>query len=204
MRKLILKDHNLIIPDEFKEKVIFMIAESEDHYEEYEKALNSSSLVIIKVNSWNDELSPWPLKFKPFDFKGDADTFVTFITDEVIPYIKKYTDATYGIIGYSLAGLFSLYASTKTDIFDTCASVSGSLWYPQFVEYLKEHPLKAQHIYLSLGDKEAHSKHQLMKMVAECTNEIHEMYPSSFFEWNEGNHFNDPQGRLIKALKKMD
>ena len=33
----------------------------------------------------------------------------------------------------------------NTDLFGTALSCSSSLWYPDFLDYLKEHPFKAAH-----------------------------------------------------------
>lgn len=45
---------------------------------------------------------------------------------------KEFTERRVfiGIAGYSLAGLFALYALYKTDVFTRVASMSGSLWFP--------------------------------------------------------------------------
>ncbi len=62
-----------------------------------------------------------------------------------------------GIAGYSLAGLFALYAICQTDVFSRVGCMSGSLWFPGFKEYVFSHEPKrwADCIYFSLGDREA-------------------------------------------------
>ena len=44
---------------------------------------------------------------------------------------------TYYIGGYSLAGLFSLWAAYQTDVFSGFAAASPSVWFPGFIEYMK-------------------------------------------------------------------
>ena len=61
---------------------------------------------------------------------------------------------TYYIGGYSLAGLFSLWAAYQTDVFSGIAAASPSVWFPGFIEYMKEHEIKSETVYLSLGDRE--------------------------------------------------
>lgn len=62
-----------------------------------------------------------------------------------------------GIAGYSLAGLFALYAIYQTDVFTRVGCISGSLWFPGFLEYVFTHESKRRPgcLYFSLGDKEA-------------------------------------------------
>jgi len=159
------------------------------------------SVISITGFDWNEMLSPWyaePVFKKGGAFGGHG--------DEMVEYIRNMDLSEYShriIAGYSLAGLFALYASTKLEMLEGCASVSGSLWFPDFTEYLKSHPTHAKHVYLSLGDREKIAKNPLMASVEEKTLEVKDMlsrYTDTVFEMNEGNHFNDSSGRLSKAF----
>lgn len=162
------------------------------------------SFLLVSSDDWNRELSPWPAQ-KVLkgggDFQGNADLFL----NEVLQNEHLNQAWEHRIIcGYSLAGLFSLYACTKTDLFDGCASVSGSLWYPGFTDYLIKNPAHIKRAYLSLGDLEKNSRQQLLSTVEDKTKEVQQIistYASVTFDMNPGNHFNDPNGRIIKALK---
>lgn len=46
-------------------------------------------------------------------------------------------------------------------------SASGALWFPDFLAYAKEHPMKRvpEKLYLSIGDKETKTRHPLLKTV---------------------------------------
>lgn len=83
-----------------------------------------------------------------------------------------------GIAGYSLAGLFALYAMYRCDCFARVASMSGSLWFPKFREYVLRHePIrKPEKLYMSLGDAEAKTKHAVLKTVQENTEAILQHY----------------------------
>jgi predicted alpha/beta superfamily hydrolase len=61
-----------------------------------------------------------------------------------------------GVAGYSLSGLFALWALWQTDVFERAASASGSLWFPGFIDYARERTMTAtpDAAYLSLGKKE--------------------------------------------------
>ena len=106
--------------------------------------------------------------------------------------------------GYSLAGLFALWAAYQTDIFEGVAAASPSIWFPGFVDYMKEHELKAKSVYLSLGDKEEKARNQTMAKVGDCIRWAHEYLQSLqvdvTLEWNQGNHFKDADLRTAKAF----
>ena len=61
---------------------------------------------------------------------------------------------TYYAGGYSMAGLFSLWAAYQTDAFASVAAASPSIWFPDFLQYMKEHGIRTESVYLSLGDRE--------------------------------------------------
>ena len=107
------------------------------------------------------------------------------------------------IAGYSLAGLFALYACTVSSRFDACVSASGSLWYEGFDTWLKEHPVQCDYVFLSLGDNEKNTRNPRMAKVEEKTREAFELisgYTACELQMNPGGHFNDPEGRLRRAI----
>lgn len=120
------------------------------------------TLVTIGGLDWNRELSVWPcdaITATSEPFAGEAAAFLHELTHKIIPTIEAPLAASprlRAIAGYSLAGLFALWACCKTDLFSRAASVSGSLWFPGFAEYLDENlPQGALDVaYLSLGKKE--------------------------------------------------
>lgn len=169
-------------------------------------------LLSIKPQSWNDDFTPWAVPaFRAGEEapQGRADTYLSCLTKE----IKTYMDAHYrtkpeaehtALFGYSLGGLTAIYAIYKTDVFGAAASLSGSLWYDGFCEWMeREKPLRTElRVYLSLGKKESRSKNSRMGRVAECTERAREILKgqSVCFVWNEGGHFHDIEGRFAKAI----
>ena len=162
-------------------------------------------LVPVEEDEWNTVLSPWKADAvfpKTPAFEGGAKPFL----EKLLPEAGKLKTSHPGrlfLCGYSLAGLFALYACTESDLFDGCASLSGSLWYPGWDEWLRNHPVQCRAVYLSLGKREPYTKHPLMKTVGDKTELCREMisgYARTAFEWNEGGHFNDESLRLSKAL----
>ena len=143
---MIISEHNVELFYQLNEErevpLIVVNADRSDDgknlYEELKSATEKSFvLVIIKVNNWSDELSPWPAEpvFGKHPFNGKGPDYLRQLEDLIIPELIKEINCaiSYKVIaGYSLAGLFALYAGYNTDCFEKIVSASGSLWYPGF------------------------------------------------------------------------
>ena len=94
------------------------------------------TLVAISDLDWNHDIVPWdnPPAFKNAEpCTGGADDYLRLLTEEIIPTAEKEINGVprwRGIAGYSLAGLFALYAIYRTALFSRVGSISGSLWFP--------------------------------------------------------------------------
>ena len=158
-------------------------------------------LVAIKVQNWNLDLSPWkaPAVFGKEGFGGGADKTL----EEVLKYCSD-RDKTYIIGGYSLAGLFALWAAYQTDVFAAVAAASPSIWFPGFVDFMKENEIHSKAVYLSLGDKEERARNPVMASVGTCIREASDILKDkgikTILEWNQGNHFKDADLRTAKAF----
>lgn len=187
-------------------------------------------LLSIQPDDWNNDFTPWSA---PAFRKGEAapagraDEYIFRLTQEIKPYI----DANYrtkpepehtALFGYSLGGLAALYSIYKTDQFGVIGSLSGSLWYDNFCEYMEQHkPLRKDlRVYLSLGKKESLSKNPRMGRVADCTERAKEilvrqlstnaddaqsdiqgrLFENVCLEWNDGGHFHEIPQRFAKAI----
>ena len=142
-------------------------------------------------------------------FTGGADAYLETLTGEIIPAIiaEVGSEPAYvALAGYSLAGLFAVYAMYRTNSFARIASASGSMWYPDFVEFAKSYQPAAlpEKLYLSLGDKEARTRNQVMATVEQNTGALFDYYKSlgveTVFEMNPGNHFQDAAQRMAKGI----
>ncbi len=171
------------------------------------------SLAVINEIKWNQEMSPWPyppLYKREEPFTGGADAYLDRLNLEILPAVlaKLKAQPTYlALTGYSLAGLFALYALYKSNLFQRGASVSGSLWYPGLGKFVQGHPIsqELQVIYFSLGDKESHTKNAILCQVEANTKMIQqylaEQKIKTIFVSNSGNHFTDEVGRVAKSIK---
>jgi predicted alpha/beta superfamily hydrolase len=106
--------------------------------------------------------------------------------------------------GYSLAGLFALWAGYQTDRFDGIAAASPSIWFPDFIDYMKNHSIQADAVYLSLGDREERTRNPIMSQVGSAIREAESILAGTetdcVLEWNRGNHFKQPDLRTAKAF----
>ncbi len=158
-------------------------------------------LIAVKINDWNADLSPWeaPAVFGKEDFgNGASDTLKSLLelcNDESKTYYRG---------GYSLAGLFALWAACQTEIFSGVAAASPSLWFPGFTDYMKENEIRCRNVYLSLGDREEKTRNPVMATVGERIREAYSLLTDKnincILEWNKGNHFKDAGIRTAKAF----
>ena len=165
----------------------------------------------IPVESWNDALSPWEASavWGKQGFGGNAADTLCFLTEQVMPTLKQQfnlPENTKIILGgYSLAGLFALWASTQTNLFYGIAAASPSVWFPGWMEFEQQHPIQAQRVYLSLGDKEERTKNIVMAVVGDNICTLHSRFiergADCTLEWSSGGHFKDADLRTAKAFQ---
>lgn len=170
------------------------------------------NLLCVGNLKWNHDMTPWhcpPLSSEDDPCTGGADDYLQLLISDILPEAKELVRGVpshIGIAGYSLGGLFALYACYNCDVFDRAAIVSGSLWFPDFKDYVFSHSMKKipDKIYLSLGDAEAKTKHPMLKTVQENTEEIVGHYKklglNVTWELNPGNHFKNAALRSAKGI----
>ena len=169
-------------------------------------------LLAFPAPDWDRDLTPWPapgLSKKEGDFGGGAEAFLEDLLlyrEAAVAALPEPPGARL-LLGYSLAGLFALWAGTRTDAFPLLASVSGSLWYDGWCEYLAANPCRARQVYLSLGEREPRARNPRMARVGECTEKTAALLGAqgveTALEWNPGGHFNEPEARMAKAVRAL-
>lgn len=164
-------------------------------------------LAAVKVKDWNKDLSPWPAPavFGSEDFGEGAPDTLRYLLEEVLPELDDFGSGKRVFIGgYSLAGLFALWAGYQTDCFDGIAAASPSIWFPRFTDYMKENEIRTGRVYLSLGDREEKTRNPVMATVGAAIAEAERILKGAgcdcVLEWNKGNHFKDADLRTAKAF----
>ena len=169
------------------------------------------TLVAVMIKDWNQELTPWvaPPVFGKVSFGDGASETLTYISEKLIPSLAAdgiYDAAKMKLLlgGYSLAGLFALWAGYQSDQFCGIAAASPSVWYPQWIDFASVNTPMAKSVYLSLGDKEEKAKNPVMAQVGNAIRLQHELLTqqgvNTLLEWNPGNHFVDSDKRMAKAF----
>ncbi len=171
-------------------------------YQELEKMGSPDfTMAAISGMDWNQDMTPWdcpPLSRIDKPCTGGADEYLEILIRRIMPEVEKNIEgepAWRGISGYSLAGLFAVYAIYQTDLFSRVASMSGSLWFPKIKEYIFSHDMRIRPdcMYFSLGDKECKSRNSYLKTVQDNTVEIQSFYEKqgidSVFVQNQGGHY---------------
>ena len=176
----------------------------------------SLAFVLVEGVDWNGDLTPWPAdgvfkKAKPFG--GQAAVFLARLCNEIVPKAEGELGLTHPqrtLMGVSLSGLFALWTAFNTDVFQNIISISGSLWYDGFAEWVRTHEIspKVENICILLGEKEKNAKEKRMAMVEKKTAEIAELLRDKcqgkvVFELVEGTHFSPVVPRMEKAFSKI-
>ena len=194
----------VILPEKLKESEHqWLISMTEKH---------CSNFVIISGVNWETDLTPWKAPgLKGGEFTGKANYFLEMLKGDLFFNLEislKIRKPIRSLIGVSLSGLFAVWATGCMQLFEAVGSVSGSLWYDGFLEWMKlQEEFHSERYYFSLGDKEKDGKNKRLASVEEATLEAVELLKAGgkdvFFEYNEGNHFGPLIDRIEKAINRI-
>ena len=157
-------------------------------------------MIAVRVPDWNRNLSPWtaPAVFGKESFGDGAGDFL----EGILPLCPDGKTCYIG--GYSLAGLFALWAAYRTGRFAGVAAASPSVWFPGFTDFMQANRIQSKAVYLSLGDREEKAKNPVMAAVGSRSREAEGILKAQgipcTLEWNPGNHFRDADVRTAKAF----
>ena len=164
-------------------------------------------LATIELEDWTIDLMPWwdgNISRDPEAGKHGQET-LDFILNDLLPELESRYGALPVLLGgYSLGGLFALWASCQTDRFRAVAAASPSVWIHGWLHFAKKQAPMADAVYLSLGDREEQVKNQAIARVGDNLRAYYELLQVQSrrctLVWEEGNHFNDNAGRLARAF----
>ncbi|MBR6214456.1 MAG: hypothetical protein IKQ67_07445, partial [Candidatus Methanomethylophilaceae archaeon] len=193
--------------------ITFFADFDEGSLNELMQSIPEAKVAALKVGDWNQELSPWEAApaFGDEGFGDGAEDTLSYIVGSMMPAIGC---SRYVIGGYSLAGLFSLWACYQSDRFEGCCAASPSVWFDGWDDFIEGNSFKASKAYLSMGEKESMTRNQRMSKVADRIAEQEGLLSrqigpgNTVLEWNKGGHFQDVSARKIRSfrwmLEKMD
>lgn len=175
------------------------------------------ALVALHPLLWENDYSPLKAPaLRPGEppFGDGAEKHLQALRDTLIPALEKKYNLIPArseriLVGYSLAGLCALCGALYVpDAFARFGGVSASLWLEGFRDlYTQSFPAeRIRKLYLSLGKKEPVTKNERMARVGtefeEMSAFLASRLPQDSFraEWNDGNHFYEPERRIAKAI----
>ena len=104
-------------------------------------------LVTIGLGDWTLDLMPWPdgnISRDPEAGKHGQET-LDYILQDLLPELeRRYGPRPVILGGYSLGGLFALWASCRTDRFQAVAAAAVYIFLSIAVQYFKDHPYDGQ------------------------------------------------------------
>ena len=197
--------------------VIYVVDMEEHPFDINVPAQNRTcTIATITIRSWNDSLTPWPApglyRGEP-EFGGQATITLTELVGEAIPTIEKVEGlepSKQSICGYSLGGLFSLFAFTHSNVFSACACISGSVWYKGWVEHMRKLNFDGagRFAFLSIGSKEKHAApkilHHVQDNMEECALILRKHGCETEFHIGPGNHMSFGKERFDKGFSALD
>lgn len=167
------------------------------------------ALATIELADWIVDLMPWPdgnISRDPAAGQRAQGT-LDYLLLSLLPELEnRYGSLPVMLGGYSLGGLFALWASCQTDCFCAVAAASPSVWIRDWLPFARTHAPLADAVYLSLGEREEHVRNQAIARVGDCLRDYHallrqQLGPSRCtFTWEPGGHFTDNEGRLARAF----
>lgn len=166
-------------------------------------------LMAYEAVDWNRDFSPWPAPaVQKTPFSGGAVDMLDWLRSSAIPFTDTTPEKCW-IGGYSLSGLFSLWA-LGSGLFSGAIGVSPSLWFPGWAEYAQSICLPdGCGVYLSLGKQEARPRNPAMASVGDRVCAFYEQLQATAacrfctMEWNPGGHFTDPATRMARGFAAM-
>ena len=172
------------------------------------------NIVLISDFDWESCMTPWEApdavrKNRMYEGKGRA--FLEEFIEDYSFYIEhsmRIDKAERYLVGISLSGLFAVWATAQKDYFKGVASISGSFWFEDFVEWIsKQETLSCERYYFSLGAKEKDSKNKMFAGVQEATEAVVEYLRSIdkevIFELNEDSHSANIMRKIGDAVNAL-
>lgn len=169
------------------------------------------ALLTICLEDWIIDLMPWPDRNISREAEAGehaADTLQYILSSAVPELLGRFGSLPLILGGYSLGGLFALWASSRTDCFKAVAAASPSVWIRDWLPFAKKNVTRAEYVYLSLGDREEHVRNQAIARVGDCLRAHYELLREQLgpdrctLVMEEGNHFSDNDGRLARAYSR--
>ena len=211
-------DNKISLPDNYNEENRYPLILLNDGEINYLGDLKDRAILVGLIpQNRLDAFTPWKasnLKPSMPDFGGKLDEYHDQVFKHLLPELLcKYSIDESKIVygGYSLGGLaavYSLYTSTAPSII---FSLCGSFWYPQFLDYCKNHEVlnKKAALYLQNGKTEGDKHNNILSNAPILSARLHKILSDRLDKvtsvFDEYGHHENIKGRyenLIDWLKE--
>ncbi len=173
-----------------------------------------ANVARIPVHGWDNALTPWEAEgLRPGQmFGGHAAKTLAELTATIAPRLtarESVAPEALAVCGYSMGGLFALWAFVNDARLAACACLSGSVWYPGWVDYLRDVNMNGANrfAFLSVGSKEKRGagpfRHVEDDMQASA-DILRDHSCNVHFEIGPSNHMQHHQERLARGLAELD
>ena len=190
------------LPSNYDPQQAYPVVFLNDGELDYLSDLSQSVILVglIPENRLND-FTPWQskaLKEGAPDFGGKGDDYHQKIFQGILTTLKKdylidESRIAYG--GYSLGGLAAVYSLYSSHLPATCIfSICGSFWYPDFIDFCREHDLIQSQslIYLQNGQTEGAKHSNRLSKAPLFARELHDLIseavPSTYSTFDAYGH----------------
>lgn len=172
-------------------------------------ATKGFAIVFFDTVEWAKALMPWQDEAvsRNEEVGRYASNTLEYIIESLMPWLHERFGKLPCIIGgYSLGGLFALWAARQSAAFCAVAAASPSLWIKGWADFADNRSLNAQLAYVSLGNREEHCRNQRMARIGDCVRHEHLTLTEQIgttattLEWNNGGHFGEEAERTAKAF----
>jgi len=173
------------LPSNYDPQQAYPVVLLNDGELDYLSDLSQSVILVglIPENRLND-FTPWQskaLKEGAPDFGGKVDAYHQKLFQGILTALKKdylidESRLAYG--GYSLGGLAAVYSLYSSHLPATCFfSICGSFWYPEFIDFCREHALMQNQslIYLQNGQTEGSNHSNRLSKAPLFARELHDL-----------------------------
>ena len=190
------------LPSTYDPQQVYPMILLNDGQLDYLSAL-SQSVILVGLIPENrlDDFTPWQsdaLKEGAPDFDGKVDAYHQKVFQGILKILKKdylidESRIAYG--GYSLGGLAAVYSLYSSHLPATCIfSICGSFWYPEFIDFCREHTLMQSQslIYLQNGQTEGSNHSNRLSKAPLFARELHDLIseavPSTYSTFDAYGH----------------
>ena len=188
--------------------LVILAAHRESTEQLMEACARPLDILVCLDLDWDADLSPWPSKpviSKEDDFKGYGFELAKDF-EKALSHVPETRKSCIIVAGYSMGGLFALYAPYFINNLYGIAAASPSVWYPDFYEYIdtNPYPYSITRISLSLGDRESCHSNPYLKTTETVLRKLDQLYVSRniscSFRLDPGDHFTQPDKRLAACI----